>query len=340
MTGTLTAVASSGVATFSGLAAPTLAQTGLKLTFTDGSLASAVDATSITVNPGAMSQLVMNPTTIASATAGTSVSGSFTSITAKDANGNVCSSGPNAFTGTVTFGGTAGATGTSAAFSAGVLTTFPTLTPTVAGSGKTITATSGSVVGTTTITTVNPATASKLVMKTEPSSSVAAGGAFSTQPAVYVEDTYGNVVTTRRQHGDGHGPGGHGSVDRHAHSGGVQRRGDVQRSGRTDAGASRSEADVHGRESGERGGCHQHHGQSRPGGETGFYDPARRGTGGTAWGTQPVVTVQDQFGNTVTTDTSTVTVAIQNNAGPGGVLTGTLTKAAGWREWRVSAPMP
>jgi hypothetical protein len=52
------------------------------------------------------------------------------------------------------------------------------------------------------------------------------------------------------------------------------------------------------------------------------------GTGGTAWATKPVVTVQDANGNTVTTDTSTVTVAIQNNAGPGGVLSGTLTKAA------------
>src|SRR6185503_4295047 len=52
------------------------------------------------------------------------------------------------------------------------------------------------------------------------------------------------------------------------------------------------------------------------------------GTGGTAWTTQPVVTVQDAGGNTVTTDTSTVTVAILNNAGPGGVLSGTLTRAA------------
>src|ERR1035441_4922283 len=52
------------------------------------------------------------------------------------------------------------------------------------------------------------------------------------------------------------------------------------------------------------------------------------GTGGTAWTTQPVVTVQDAGGNTVTTDASTVTVAIGTNAGPGGVLSGTLTKAA------------
>ena len=114
MTGTLTAVASSGVATFSGLAAPTLAQAGLKLTFTDGSLASATvnDTTSITVNPGAVSQLVIAPATISSATAGTAFA--LTSITAEDAYGNVCGSGPNAFTSTVTYGGTAGVTGTSA----------------------------------------------------------------------------------------------------------------------------------------------------------------------------------------------------------------------------------
>ena len=52
------------------------------------------------------------------------------------------------------------------------------------------------------------------------------------------------------------------------------------------------------------------------------------GTGGTAWATQPVVTVQDANGNTVTTDTSTVTVGILIDAGPGGMLSGTLTKAA------------
>ena len=254
LTGTLTAVVSGGVATFSGLAAPTLAQSGLKLTFTDASLTSAADITSITVTPGtldhfaisaiaspqtagvaitgiaitaqdannntatgytgavayggtagitgtsaafasgqltgvsvtpltagtsltflvsgsgmtgtatiatvypgALSQLVMNPATLAAATVGTSVSSGLTSITAKDANGNVCSSGPNDFTGTVTFGGTAGATGTSAAFTHGVLSAFPSLTPTVAGNGKTLTATSAAVVGTTTITTVGKA---------------------------------------------------------------------------------------------------------------------------------------------------------------------------------------
>ena len=108
------------------------------------------------ITPGAASQLVMNPTTISSAAVGTSISGSFTTITAEDTFGNVCSSGANDFNGTVTFAGTAGAAGTSVAFTHGVLSTFPSLTPTVAGSGLTITATSGAVVGTTTITTVGP----------------------------------------------------------------------------------------------------------------------------------------------------------------------------------------
>jgi hypothetical protein len=51
LTGILTATAVNGVVTFSGLAAPTTAQNGLLLTFTASGLTSAVDDTSITVNP-------------------------------------------------------------------------------------------------------------------------------------------------------------------------------------------------------------------------------------------------------------------------------------------------
>jgi hypothetical protein len=51
------------------------------------------------------------------------------------------------------------------------------------------------------------------------------------------------------------------------------------------------------------------------------------GTGGTAWGTQPAVTLRDANGNTVTGTAQNVTLAIQNNAGPGGVLSGTATVA-------------
>jgi len=63
LTGTTTATAASGVATFSGLAAPTLAQpSGIKLTFTDSpdSLTSLADNTSITVTPAAASKLALS----------------------------------------------------------------------------------------------------------------------------------------------------------------------------------------------------------------------------------------------------------------------------------------
>jgi hypothetical protein len=320
-TGTSVAFSAGVLSTFPTLTL-TVAGGGETITATSGSVAGTTTIT--TVNPGAMIQLVVNPTTISSATAGSSVSGSFTSITAKDANGNVCSSGPNAFTGTVTFGGTAGASGTSVAFTAGVLSTFPTLTPTVAGSGKTITATSGSVVGTTTITTVNPGAPSKLAMKTEPSSSVTAGGLFSTQPAVYVEDTYGNVVTSDStstvtasvQAGTGPLTGSTTA----AVIGGVATFSGLAAPTKAQTGLKLTLTD------------------SSSGSPTlndttsitvtaavanklAFTTQPSGGTGGMAWSQQPAVTLEDQYGNTVTGTAQNVTLAIQNNAG-GGTLSG------------------
>ena len=117
-----------------------------------------------------------------------------TTITAQDVNNNTVAS----FGGTVTFDGTAGVTGTSGTFTLGVLNNA-SVTPTVAGNSLTVTVNDGSGhSGSATIATVYPAAASKLVMKTEPSSTVSAGGTFSSQPVVYVEDTYGNVVTGDR----------------------------------------------------------------------------------------------------------------------------------------------
>ncbi|HNW90697.1 MAG TPA: cadherin-like domain-containing protein, partial [Bacteroidales bacterium] len=45
------------------------------------------------------------------------------------------------------------------------------------------------------------------------------------------------------------------------------------------------------------------------------------------WATQPIVTVQDAYGNLSTGTAMDITLAIQNNAGPGGVLSGTDTVA-------------
>ena len=53
------------------------------------------------------------------------------------------------------------------------------------------------------------------------------------------------------------------------------------------------------------------------------------GTGGVAWATQPKVTIQDAFGNTVTTSAASVTLTITPGTGTaGGVLTCTANPKA------------
>jgi formylglycine-generating enzyme len=89
-------------------------------------------------------------------TVGTPITG--ITITAQDVNNNTYTD----FTGTVTFGGTAGCTGTSASFVAGVLTGV-SVTPTVAGDNLTLTVTDGAApahTGSTTIASVTSASAS------------------------------------------------------------------------------------------------------------------------------------------------------------------------------------
>jgi hypothetical protein len=55
--------------------------------------------------------------------------------------------------------------------------------------------TSGVTTGTSFSLTNTPAPATQLVIHTQPSGTATAGSAFSTQPAVYVEDQYGNLET-------------------------------------------------------------------------------------------------------------------------------------------------
>src|SRR2546422_7513032 len=47
---------------------------------------------------------------------------------------------------------------------------------------------------------VSPATASQLVITTQPSSTATAGVAFASQPVVKEEDSFGNVITTDSTH--------------------------------------------------------------------------------------------------------------------------------------------
>ncbi len=166
---------------------PTVAGSGT-ITVSDSG---ASGTTTVTVNPGALSQFVISPNPIASATAGTPFT--LTSITAKDAYTNTCSTGPNTFTGTVSFSGTAGVTGTSSPFSAGVLSS-PSVTATNAGS-IIVTKTGGSVTGTATLTSILPGPAYTIVLTSGNNQSGIVGTALFSPFVVIVTDAYGHPIS-------------------------------------------------------------------------------------------------------------------------------------------------
>ena len=161
-------------------ATPTLGMTGLT-PLTSGNIA---------FTPGALDHFTITPTITSPQTAGTPITG--LTLTALDAYGNTCDSGVNAFNGTVTYSGTAGITGTSGAFTAGVLS-GASVTPTVAGSGKTFIVTGSTKTGTSTFD-VNSGVASALLITTPPSGGQP-GVAWATQPTVQVMDAVGNIVS-------------------------------------------------------------------------------------------------------------------------------------------------
>ena len=117
-------------------------------------------------------------------------------ITARDSYNNTATD----FNGTVniTSNGTISSGGeTTLNFSNGVLSSH-SISITSASNNISITAikTSSSETGTSNTFTITSAVAIRLTIKTQPSSSAIAGVAFSTQPVLHIEDTYGNLVTS------------------------------------------------------------------------------------------------------------------------------------------------
>jgi hypothetical protein len=141
-------------------------------------------SSSITVNADVLDHFAIS-TIASSQTAGTPIAG--ITLTAQDAENNTLT----LFTNTVTYSGTAGITGTSAVFTAGVLSGV-SITPTVAGSSLTfiVTATGGTAYGTTSFT-VSPAivSAANSVISASPTSVIAGGASTIT---VTEKDAYGN----------------------------------------------------------------------------------------------------------------------------------------------------
>jgi len=190
----------------------------------------------------------------------------------------------------------------------------------------TLKATSGALNSTTNPPiTISAGTATQLVFTTAPSSSGTSGTAWAQQPAVTVEDAAGNTVTTFATGVTLAINTGTGTLTCTTNpvtpSSGVAAFAGCAldkpatytlKVTATGIGDSTTHPSI----SISVGTATQLVFTTQPGG----------GTAGTAWATQPAVTLEDAGGNVVTSTAQSVTLAIQNNPG-GGTLSGTATAA-------------
>ena len=191
--GTTTVTASGGIATFADLGDNT-AET-LSLQFTSNPALTTPTSTNIVVSPAAASQLVIDTQPSATAMAGVAFSVQPV-VDIEDAYGNLITTDNTTQVSASLASGTGPLQGTTTVTVSGGIATFTDLSDNTA---ETITlqftsnpaytaATSSAIV-------VSPAAASQLVINTQPSATATAGAAFSTQPVIYVADQYGNLET-------------------------------------------------------------------------------------------------------------------------------------------------
>ncbi|MBI2917725.1 MAG: hypothetical protein HYY01_06990 [Chloroflexi bacterium] len=325
LSGTATVSAVAGVATFSGLSIDNNG-TGYTLVASSSGLTS---ATSGAFNvAGAASQLAFT-TQPAGATGGTA----FTTqpvVTIRDSNGNTVTNSSASVTIAITSGtGTIGASlsGTATVAAVNGVATFSGLSINKSGTGYTLTASStGLTSATSNALTVAVGPAAKLEFTTQPASATA-GAAFGVQPAVTVEDAGGNAVTGSTATitlaiTSGTGTTGailSGTKTVAATSGVATFSGlsiDLAGTGYTlraaSSGLDPATSSIFNVAAGAAA-------------KLAFTTQPASATADAAFGTQPVVTVQDANGNTATSFTSAVTLAVTSGTGGGGTLSGTVT---------------
>ena len=334
--GTLTcapAAVTNGVATFDGCSIDTVG-TGYQLTATDDALTPA-DSTAFDIGAGSAAQLAVT-TSPAGATGGTAF-GTQPVVTVQDAEGNTVTTDNSTVALVITgdtpaTGGPGTLTCTPTAAINGVAS-FTGCSIDTAGTGYQLTASDNTLTPADTAAfDVTVGGASQLVVTTQPSDA-AAGSAIAPSPAVTVEDAGGNTVTadtstvalaiTAATPATG-GPGTLTCAPAAVTNGVATFDGcsiDTVGTGYqlTATDDALTPADSTAFDIGA-GSAAQLAVTTSPAGAT----------GGTAFGTQPVVTVQDAEGNTVTTDNSTVALVITGDTpatGGPGTLTCTPTAA-------------
>jgi len=201
VSGTLTATAVGGIATFSGLSLNLIGTNKVltaSATLTSGAVT--VASSAFTITSSAATQLAY------STQPGGGVAGAAWSqqpvVQIQDGQGNPITTGADA-TRVVTLALTTGSgavSGTLTATAVAGIATFSGLSLSLIGTNKVLTAsatiTSGAVAVVSSAFTITHASASQLVFTTQPSASTVALVPFAQQPIVTVQDTYGNPVTT------------------------------------------------------------------------------------------------------------------------------------------------
>jgi hypothetical protein len=279
-----------------------------------------------TISPAAASKLAF--TTQPAGATGGSAFGTQPVVTVQDAFGNPVPSDASSVTlaiGTNPSSGALTCTTNPVAASAGVAS-FAGCKIDKAGNGYTLVATDGALTSATSNAfNVTVGAAAKLAFTQQPSSSTG-GVAFPTQPKVTVQDAGGNTVASSASIALAIGTNP---------SGGAL-------SGTTTVTATNGVATFSGLAIDKAGSGYTLTASSGaltgdtstpfnvtvgPAAKLAFTAQPAGATGGSAFGTQPVVTVQDAGGNTVTSDASSVTLAIGTNPS-GGALTCTANPKA------------
>lgn len=187
-----TAVVSGGYATFSGLTLSALAG-NYTLTFSDGSLTSAVSGT-IAISAGAATKLVITTQPSSTVASGARLAVQPV-VKIEDSGGNVITSNYSSVVATITSSAYSVSYGTVSAV-AGVAT-YTNLALNAPIGTYTLTFTDNPLSSAVSASvSVSSAAATKLVITTQPSPTVASGVALAQVPVVKVEDANGNVVTS------------------------------------------------------------------------------------------------------------------------------------------------
>ena len=312
------------MATFIGLADET-AET-IRLNFDSGNM-QAAKSNAIVVDPGAASKLAIEIEPSARATAGEGF-GIQPVLLEEDAYGNLETGDYSAMV-TATLGSGAGPlVGTDSVTVIGGAAIFADLGDNKAETITLAFASPGVAPTTSAPIVIAPGAASRLVVTAQPSTTAMAGTAFLTQPVVMEEDSYGNVETSDSTAvvtaSAGSGPGPLAGTTTAKLSAGVatftnladNKAGSLVLSFRSGSLVAATSASI----------------AVSPGPATQLVvavQPSAAATAGVAFPSQPVVDLEDQYGNVETGDGSTVVTA-SLASGPGALAgTGTVTVSGG-----------